>query len=89
MERRRMRTVGSCVDHAVTEASEEWFRRHGGMREREEAFANGISSIDSSAQLKKGGRLEVHVIVVAVKKRENLTEYRRYQRDGSKGYLEQ
>ncbi len=75
-----MQSIGRCVDDSISQATEEWFRQHGGMRDREEAFANGISEINAAVQLEKGGRVAVHVVITARNAKQNHVDYQRYQR---------
>lgn len=84
---RRLQTIGRCVDHAVTLTTEEWYRQHGGLRDREEAFANGLKTISASVELTQGGRVAVHVVLAARASRQNLVGYERYQRSPGEGYI--
>jgi hypothetical protein len=83
----QLRTLGRCVDDATREATEEWYRQHGGMRDREEAFTNGIKVISASVELALGGKVAIHVVITARKERENHVDYQRYQREPGKGYV--
>lgn len=87
MASKRLRTIGRCVDDSVTEATEEWYRRHGGMREREDAFCNGLKTISASVELHQGGKVTVHVVITARAARQNLTDFQRYQREPGQGYV--
>lgn len=84
---RKLLTVGRCMDDAVKEATEEWFRQHGGMRDREEAFANGIKVMNATMELRPGGIVTVHVILTARKAQQNHIDYHRYQRQPGEGYV--
>ncbi len=84
---RRLSTLGRCTDDAVSAATEEWFRQHGGHRDREEAFANGISTISASVELAQGGRVAIHVVIAARAARQNHVDYMRYQRQPGQGYV--
>ncbi len=83
----RLSTLGRCVDDATREATEEWFRQHGGMRDREEAFANGIKVISASVELTQGGKVAIHVVITARSERQNHVDYQRYQREPGQGYV--
>jgi hypothetical protein len=83
----KLLTVGRCIDDALKESTEEWFRQHGGYRDREEAFANGLTSISASVELRQGGAVVVHVVLTARLKSQNLTGYQKYQREPGKGYV--
>ena len=82
-----LHTIGRCCDDAVKEATEEWYRQHGGHRDREEAFANGIKLISAAVSLSQGGRVEVHTVITARATRQNLVSYERYQRQPGRGYV--
>jgi hypothetical protein len=83
----RLLTLGRCVDDALKEATEEWYREHGGMRDREEAFANGLSSMSVALELHPVGKVAVHVVLTARSTRQNLVGYQRYQREPGEGYV--
>jgi hypothetical protein len=83
----KLQTIGRCVDDAVKEATEEWFRQHGGMRDREEAFTNGIKLISASVELHLGGKVAVHVVITARSERQNHVDYQKYQREPGNGYV--
>ncbi len=83
----RLSTLGRCIDDAMREATEEWFRQHGGMRDREEAFTNGIKVMSASVELTLGGKVAVHVVITARSERQNHVDYQRYQREPGKGYV--
>lgn len=87
MGSKRLSTPGACVDHSLSLATEEWYRQHGGMRDREEAFANGLKSISASMELRPGGCLVIHCVLTARRSRQNLVEYERFQREAGKGYV--
>ncbi len=87
MNTKRKNTLGACVDESVIEATEEWFRQHAGFRDREEAFANGLSSISASVELWPGGSVTVHVVLTARARKQNLVAYEKYQRQPGAGYV--
>jgi hypothetical protein len=83
----RLSTLGRCIDDAMREATEEWYRQHGGLRDREEAFTNGIKVMSASVELTQGGKVAVHVVITARSGRQNHVDYQRYQREPGKGYM--
>ncbi len=87
MKTKRKNSLGACVDESVIEATEEWFRQHAGFRDREEAFANGLTSISAAVELWPGGSITVHVVLTARKKTQNLVAYEKYQRQPGEGYV--
>lgn len=88
MERRKT-TIGQAVDDCISDASEEWFRQHKGLRTREEAAANGIKKVNVVTERFPGGRLQVSVTIVATSIRETHNAYWKYQRTPHAGYVRQ
>lgn len=87
MERRR-RTIGTAVDECLKLSTEEWFRQHGGMRSREEAFTEDVKGVTTSTELLPGGRLTVQVGVVARRRSQEQLDFYRFERQGSTGYVQ-
>lgn len=86
MERRRT-TIGLAVDDCISDASEEWFRQHQGMRSREEAAANSIKAVNIVTERRPGGDLTISVTIVGTWHRESHNDWWRYRRDAQKGYV--
>lgn len=84
----RPRTIGDAVDECIKLTTEEWFRQHGGMRSREEAFAEDVKVITSSIERHPGGRLMVQVGVVARRRSQELINWYSFERRGSRGYVQ-
>ncbi len=86
MERRRT-TIGQAVDRCIKETTEAWFSEHAGFRSREVAAAEEITQISVTAELKKGGRLQVFVGVSTRRHNAHLHDWYRYQRSPGLGYV--
>lgn len=87
MERRR-RTIGRAVDECIKLTSEEWYRQHGGMRSREEAFSEDVKQVTTSLELKPGGFLTIQVGIVARRRHQEQLDFYRLARQGSDGYVQ-
>lgn len=87
MEHKR-RTVGLAVDECIKLTTEEWFRQHGGMRSREEAFCEDVKVITTSTEVHPGGRLMVQVGIVARRRTQEQLDFYSFERRGSRGYVQ-
>jgi len=86
MERRKT-TIGGAVDECISEASEEWFRQHKGMRSREEAAGNGIKNVTGTWRRTPGGFLEVSVNIVGLRREFDHGDHWNYRLTDKAGYV--
>jgi hypothetical protein len=82
-------TVGRVVDACVKLTTEEWFRQHGGMRSREEAFAEDVKALTTSTSREPGGKLTVTVGVAGRKRVQEQVDFYRFQRRNGDGYVQE
>lgn len=73
------RTMGEAVDAAVNQSSEEWFRRHRGLRSREEALVTDVKMVTATCERRPGGFLRIHVGIVTSDRNTTITDMYDYQ----------
>jgi hypothetical protein len=87
MEKQRT-SIGNAVDACLQETTEEWFRRHKGLRSREEALAQDVVQITATVELNKGGSVRIFVGVTSHQHDEHMHDWYCYQRREKRGYVQ-
>jgi predicted TIM-barrel fold metal-dependent hydrolase len=85
---RPCRTMGALVDRLVAETTEEWFRQHLGLRDREEAASNSWRSLMQTLERRPGGFVYITVSIVAVRQSESMTNIFKYRFIEGTGYVQ-
>lgn len=85
--RERVRTIGACLDAALEEVTEEWFRENVGLRTREEALVHDVRSIVGTVELLRGGRVKTFAAVIGAGHRDTVNHGIEWQRQDPRGYV--